>query len=169
MTPAFVSGPIRLGAAPVRTTLKAAGQPSTLDARSKALEQGRRLALRVEGLRADAPPGVLYRIYLNLPAGTPPEKGSEYLVGRVNFFDAVGHAVTVAVRRREIPFAESQQGHGHPAFKESRGRTPELTIVPVGQPAAGSNPTIGRISIVERVDASVFWPEETRGGCHPSR
>ena len=52
---------------------------------------GRRLYLVLSNYRAEGPPGVVYRVYLELPANATPEVARRHYVGTFNFFDAVPH------------------------------------------------------------------------------
>ena len=62
--------------------------------------QESRVYLKVEGIQAQAHPGIVYEIFLNLPPRTAPEDSDAYLVGHLTFFgvtrpaggDAAHHA-----------------------------------------------------------------------------
>ena len=108
-------------------------------------------------LHADAQPGVLYHVYLELPAGASGQRMEAHHVGVVNFFNAVshgaaGHGHGDAAKKSTARFlrfdvtdlARKLQGQG--LLKEK----PTLTIAPAGQPAADAKPVIGEISLIER-------------------
>ena len=63
---------VALGAEPVRVTLQPTGAPVPLDARVQALTPDRQLYLVFKNLGAEAPPGVLYHVYLELPSDASP-------------------------------------------------------------------------------------------------
>lgn len=156
------SGPVTLGAAPVRKTLEPRPSPTAAPApplpeRVAALPASRRLYLVLRGLRAQAHPGVLYHVYLDLPADVSPAsaRATEHLAGAINFFDAVPHAdhaapapaapgsdVFVSFDVTEI--ARSLHRRGILAAR------PALTIAPVGRPYAAAQPLVGEISVVEQ-------------------
>ncbi|MBV9783458.1 MAG: hypothetical protein JO264_06525 [Acidisphaera sp.] len=127
------SDPVELGAAPVRVALSG---PASLPS-------GRQVYLVLHDLRATAQPGVVYDVYLGLPAtGAAPGPADPRYVGTINFFAAgppanagrtVSYEVTRMLRRLQ---AEGALRSGISA-----------TIAPEGVPeAAGA--TIGRIELV---------------------
>jgi hypothetical protein len=74
------SGPVALGAAPVRVSLQAATPSvspaatpaaSPLSARLSALPENHRVYLVINDFKADAQPETLFRVYLDLPDGPP--------------------------------------------------------------------------------------------------
>jgi len=152
------AGPIALGAAPVRVNVQAAASPTaaapgaaSLGARLSALPENRRLYLVISNIKADAPPETVYRVYVDLPEGTPPSDpiNSNY-VGSFNFFDAVPHGDD-----------HSQHGSKPVSFDvtnvvanlDARGLLKAdhtVTIVPSGEPAADAKPVVGDISFVEQ-------------------
>ncbi len=61
----------------------------------------------LRGLYSNAEPGVLYAIYLDLPANATPAQSADHLVGTINFFDAVaqpGHESASVDKTRFISF-----------------------------------------------------------------
>jgi tyrosinase len=155
---ASVKAPVTLGAAPIRATLETpAGVASTsLADRVKVLPANKRLYLVLKNLRAQAQPGILYHVYLELPAGTAGQQGEQYHVGAVNFFDAVGHG-----DHQGAPAAGAQGSAKFYSFDitdlakslQSKGKLsakPVITIAPAGQPAAEAKPVVGDISVVEQ-------------------
>ena len=73
--------PIALGANPVSVTLEPLPDPDgtkpySLTARVKTSVAGRRFYLIVKDLRAEAQPGVLYHLYLELPSGAARDAAS---------------------------------------------------------------------------------------------
>ena len=51
----------------------------------------RQLVLRIEGIDVTAPPGVIYEVYVGLPAGTKPDPESPFYVGNLAPFGADMH------------------------------------------------------------------------------
>jgi tyrosinase len=118
------------------------------------LPEGGRLFLVLKNLHADAQPGVLYHVYLELPADATEEKKT-YYVGSLNFFGAVPHG---------------EHSHDHPPKEgaekflsfdvtdlakslqtmKTLSAKPTMTISPVCRPAEDAKPVIGAISIVEQ-------------------
>jgi hypothetical protein len=145
-----------LGAGPVRVNLEPAAAPEgvagTLSERVKSLAAEKKLYLVLRGLRAEAQPGVLYHVYLDLPEGTPLEKGHPHYAGAINFFDATAHGDHEgAVEAKGMPkfygldvtsITKSLQQSGLLTEK------PALTIAPSGTPAEDAKPVIGEISLV---------------------
>ncbi len=150
------SGALALGAGPVRVNLEPAPAPEgvagALSERVKSLAAEKKLYLVLRGLRAEAQPGVLYHVYLDLPEATPLEKGKPHYVGAINFFDATAHGDHEgAVEAKGTPkffglnvtsIAKSLQERGLLTEK------PALTIAPSGTPAEDAKPVIGEISLV---------------------
>lgn len=74
---------VELGAEPVRVTFSGLEIASRLDTLGS-----RRLYLILRGLRASQQPGVLYHLYLNLPAGAAPASDDPRHAGTINFYAA---------------------------------------------------------------------------------
>src|SRR5438105_2516548 len=62
------SGPLSLGAGPVRATLRPAN-PGALAAAVRKLTPDQHVFVVLRDLHAEQPPSILYRLYLELPAG----------------------------------------------------------------------------------------------------
>jgi tyrosinase len=152
------AGPIALGAAPVRVNVQAAASPTAaapgaapLAARLSALPENRRLYLVINNIKAEAPPETLYRVYLDLPEGTPPSDpiNSNY-VGSFNFFDAVPHGDDHSAHgSKPVSFDVTNVV----ANLDARGLLKAdhtVTIVPSNDPAADAKPVVGDISFVEQ-------------------
>ena len=160
--------PVALGADPVKVTLEPLPEPgnevaAAMTTRVNALRPGKRLYLVVKDLKASAQPGVLYHLYLELPAEASKEKLEAHHVGTLNFFNAVshemqsmpGHAAAakkgaekkkVTERFYRFDITElAKKLHAQGLLKEK----PILTIAPAGKPAAAAKPAVGEISIVE--------------------
>lgn len=124
-------------------------------ARVQSLAEGRRLFLIVKDLRTERQPGVLYDLYLELPADAKGDKRKDYFVGSLNFFHAAGHGRHEQKQRAKkgaekfLSFNITELAkklHSQKILAEKA----TLTIVPAGQPAAEAKPVIGEIHIVEQ-------------------
>jgi tyrosinase len=164
------SGPVALGTGPTRINLRVTapaapppaapptgGQASAslapLGARLQALPSERRIYVVIADLSAATTPEALYRVYLDLPEGTPDDPVNSHYLGSFNFFDAGagggGHQ-------------DDHQGASKPfSFDatnvitnlEARGALKQehsVAIVPSGQPSEDAKPVVGSISIVEQ-------------------
>jgi tyrosinase len=148
---------IKLGAAPVKVplgllTVKKNEKPLAFHERIKALPNNKHVYLIVKNLHADATPGVLYHLYLELPEGVKGDKALPHYVGTVNFFDAVKHGDAGHEMKKGpgmfFRFDITDVARGLHA-KNLLQASPTLTIAPAGQPADKANAVIGEISIVE--------------------
>jgi hypothetical protein len=116
------------------------------------LESSHHLYLVARGLRADAPQGVLYNLYLDLPANPTREQLKTHKVGVLNFFDAVGRGKTEKGKDAD-PVTPNFDVTEVLKALESKGllkEKPTLTIIPAGKPVASANPVIAGISLVEQ-------------------
>jgi tyrosinase len=145
---------IKLGSGPTRVTLeplavKEGGKPLAFHERIRALPKDKHVYLIVKNLQADAQPGVLYHLYLDLPEGAKDEKLTPHLVGTVNFFNAVmlgGHG-----KKGPEPFFQFDITDLARSLlsRDLLTATPTLTIAPAGTPAEKANPVIGEVTVVE--------------------
>jgi tyrosinase len=153
---ATATGPVTLGAAPTRAVLQTKGAteaaPATpITERAAALSPTKRWYLMLRGLHANAQPGILYAIYLDLPSNATPAQRAAHLVGTINFFDAVphpGHESASVDKTRFISFDATE------VVRELRDKkllsaAPAVTIVPIGRPAAAAKPVVEEVSLVE--------------------
>ena len=156
---AVPTGAIQLGSSPVRVTLEPLQEPGAgpfmpLPARVENLPPERRLYLLTKDLRAEAQPGVLYHVYLDMPPGTPPEKGAPHYVGTINFFDASQqdgpHGGTAAAGTQKFFSFDVTEVAKYLQSKKQLNAKPTLTIAPSGQPAAAAKPVVGDILLVEQ-------------------
>jgi len=65
---------------------------------AKRAMQARALVLRIEGVEVTAPPGVIYEVYVSLPAGTKADPSLPNYVGNLAPFGAEMHEFTAAFR-----------------------------------------------------------------------
>jgi tyrosinase len=151
---------VALGDSPVKVTLDptptmAGQQALAFSTRVKSLPAGNRFFLIVKDLRAEQQPGVLYDLYLELPADAKDEKRKDYYVGSINFFHAAGHKPHGAQQpqmkgpEKFISFDVTELAkklHSLNLLAEKA----TLTIVPSGDPAAEAKPVIGSIQIIEQ-------------------
>jgi hypothetical protein len=104
--------------------------------------------LRIKDLRAQKQPGVLFHIYLDLPAGAHPRKDDPRYVGTFNFFNAAmgtepppGSSQALAFDLR--PVVQELRAKG------MLSKQTTITILPVGVCEAESRPSIGRLELIE--------------------
>jgi tyrosinase len=137
--------PVVLGSAPTRVALAPIVTDETLASRTVLLRQGRRLYLLIRGLRVDADPGVIYNVYLDLPARAKPVANDRRHIGIINFYgvppgsspDRVFFSfdITEAVRTLRS--------------RKSLPDTTTVTFYPGGQAASGASVTVARLEITE--------------------
>ena len=149
------SGPVALGAAPVHVTMKsppaAPANAMAFAAVGATLGPSKTVKLLLDNLTADGQPGVLFDVYLDLPAGTAPDPDGPNYAGTINFFAvnpphadhggqpvAQNFSLNVTRMVRELAAAGKLTD------------TPSVTIVPQGAPDAAAKPAIGGIRIVGR-------------------
>ena len=155
------SGPVALGTAPARVPLRVtAPAPATpqdsppaaglapLAARVEALPQNRRIFVVLKDLSAAATPEALYRVYLDLPEGTPDDPINSHYLGSFTFFDA-SHGGDHGGASKPYSFDATTVIAN---LQERAVLKPEhtITIVPSGQPSDDAKPVVGDISIVEQ-------------------
>jgi tyrosinase len=156
------SGPVALGAAPVRVDLAAVASPSPaaapaapaaspLAGRLSALPDDRRLYLVITDFKAAAQPETLYRVYLDLPDTAPSDPLNSNYVGSFNFFAAVAHGEDHdhADMARTFSFDITDIAANLDAGGKLKAEH-AVTIVPARAPAADAKPVVGSISFVEQ-------------------
>jgi hypothetical protein len=119
-----------------------------LAARVQALPQNRRIFVVLKDLSAAATPEALYRVYLDLPEGTPDDPINSHYLGSFTFFDA-SHGGDHGGASKPYTFEATT------VIANLQARAvlkPEhtITIVPSGQPSEEARPVVGDISIVEQ-------------------
>jgi hypothetical protein len=127
---AMETKPVVLGAAPARVAV------SLPKARS-----ARRLYVVVRGLRVDADPGVLYHLYLDLPAGAKPAANDPRFIGTINFYGVPPNA---SPDRAFFSFDITDAARKLRSRKDTT-----VTFVPGGPAAPGAKVTIARVEITE--------------------
>ena len=139
------AGPIELKAVPVRIGLEAANE--TLPALLSRLGPGQSLHLVLRDLRTAEQPGVLYHVYLDLPAGSRPGADDPHYAGSLNFYNAAtsgGFGAPANARFQSFDVTEVARG------LRSRGLLSErttVTIVAGGAPVGAAKPEIGRVEL----------------------
>ena len=153
---AFVGGPVSLGSGSARVTLEPVAESSTeqrtLAARIGTLARGRHIYLVVRDLRVVGQPGVLFRLYLDLPSDAKPVRTDPHYVGALNFYNAAEPG------RFDVPNEKNPMFVSYDITRVLRNLRAQklltdqttLTIIPSGTPAIQSDPRIGRIEIVEQ-------------------
>jgi hypothetical protein len=152
---------VALKSGPVETTLEPQAErkgdaPKGLNEHVKMLKAGRRLHLVLLGLAADAPPGVLYAIYLDLPPMATPEQKRRHAVGTINFFNFIGAESDEAKKspnRRAVSLDVTEVARQLQLSGKLRDK-PVITIAPVGKPAAGTKPVVDEIRLIESSEAN---------------
>ncbi len=153
---ASAPGPIQLGVAPVVVTPvvaagAAGGERALGDLLANVASHGR-VYLVLRGLTAKAPPGVLYHVYLDLPAGFEPPADDPRHVGTISFYEAV---VPAGMRAPDLDRAPGASYEISATVRQlqSRGLLSGLTtvtILPAGRPASGADPAVRALEIVTR-------------------
>jgi hypothetical protein len=153
---AFVGGPVSLGSGSARVTLEPAAESSTerrtLAARIGTLARGRHIYLVVRDLRVVGQPGVLFRLYLDLPSDAKPIRTDPHYVGALNFYNAAEPGRFDPPNEKNPMFVSYDITRVLRNLRAQRLLTDQttLTIIPTGTPAIQSDPRIGRIEIVEQ-------------------
>jgi len=99
--------------------------------------------LVIRDLQINAQPGVIYSLYLNVSEGASDEELLAHKVGDLSFFQAMpGMEMNEPTRFVSYDITELAKRLG----RSSSGSL-SLTIIPSGEPAAGSEPVIGSIAI----------------------
>jgi hypothetical protein len=152
-------GTVPLDKLPARVSLApAVGQEAggTLGLWLRKLPPDRKIYLVLRDLRASAPPGVLFHVYLDLPEGAKPSKDDPHNVGSFNLFNevmtegsAANDSTTDSKRASFRSYDITELGRK----LESQRLLSEPTTISIQAthaPAEGSKPAIGRIELVEQ-------------------
>jgi len=153
---AFVGGPVSLGSGSARVTLEPVAESSTepraLGTRIGTLARGRHIYLVVRDLQVVEQPGILFRLYLDLPSDAKPIRTDPHFIGTLNFYNAA------EAGRFDVPNEKSPMFVSYDITRVLRNLRAQrlltdqtsLTIIPSGTTTTQSNPRIGRIEIVEQ-------------------
>jgi tyrosinase len=124
----------------------AAARP--LAERVKALPPSQSIFLVLKDVQAEAPPGVFYEVYLDLPEGVQPKPDLPNYVATIHFFSVTMVADKhESMKPRTFSFDVTDQVRILAAKGELTPK-PAVTIVPQGEPNAAAKPTIGEIQLV---------------------
>jgi len=153
---AFVGGPVSVGSGSTRVTLEPLAESTikqtTLGARIGTLARGRHIYLVVRDLQVVGQPGVLFRLYLDLPSGAKPIRTDPHYVGALNFYNAAEAGRFDTPNEKNPMFVSYDITRVLRNLRAQKLLTDQttLTIIPSGTPAIQSDPRIGRIEIVEQ-------------------
>jgi len=153
---ALVGGPVSVGSGSTRVTLEPVAESTikqtTLGARIGTLARGRRIYLVVRDLQVVGQPGVLFRLYLDLPSGAKPIRTDPHYVGSLNFYNAAEAGRFDTPNEKNPMFVSYDITRVLRNLRAQKLLTDQttLTIIPSGTPAIQSDPRIGRIEIVEQ-------------------
>lgn len=149
---AEAKGPFSLGSDAVRIPLRpgspSASEEGLLSSRLDKLKSGRRIYLVIRGLHAEAQPGVLYNIYLDLPAGAEPRKDDPHYVGQLNFYNSA-YSGSASGSDFFLSYDVTSVARNLRGRKLLGART-TITISPAGTPEGGAAPSIGRLELLEQ-------------------
>jgi tyrosinase len=150
--------PIALGATPVTISLTmrppAAGAAPLLFGKvATGLAPSAKLTLLFQDLRAQAAPGVVYKVYVGLPDNPTPEQLKEHYVGMLNFFNAVSHGGHApqgmpAPSGSSAPIAITGVAKDL-ATKGRLANNPKVTLIPSGTPSPNAKATIGGVTLYQ--------------------
>jgi hypothetical protein len=119
---------------------------SSLAARIGKLRNNRRLYLVIKDLHAENPPDVIYQVYLNLPKDKKPNTEETRAIGSVNFY-----ASQYGAPRSDFFFSYDVTDTLKNLLARKLLNEPLIvTIIPTGEPAGESVPTIGQIQLIEQ-------------------
>jgi hypothetical protein len=149
---ARAEGPISLRSAPVSVKLAAKRAEGALSAAVRRLAPGQRIYLVTRNPHADAPPGVVYHIYLDLSPGARPGRNDPHYVGSLNFYaftNPAGSGISASGSGRFRSFDITRVA----IDLEQRNLLSidtTITIAPARSPLANANATIGQIDVVRQ-------------------
>jgi hypothetical protein len=149
---AEAKGPFSLGSSALRIPLNpvspAPVEEGLLASRLEALRGGRSIYVVIKGLHTEVQPGVLYNVYLDLPAGAKPDKDDLHYVGQLNFFNS---AYGDSASKSDFFFSYDITAVARKLrARKLLGAQTAITISPAGAPEGGSAPTVGRVELVEQ-------------------
>jgi len=156
-TRARATSPVQLGSAPVTVSLQ---QPPSTAAGLGDLAQmvtnlgpTRRLFLVIRSLSAEAQPGALFHIFLELPTDATASPDSSNKIGSINFFDAVGHdghSAAAATPQQKFFSFDITDLAKRLAAEGRLTATPRLTFAPSNELETEARPVVGEITLIEQ-------------------
>jgi hypothetical protein len=142
-------GPVALKPEGVRVALEPATSEArkiSLAAQIAKLRNNRRLYLVIRDLRAENPPESIYQVYLNLPSDNKIDRDKTNSVGSINFYASQSGAT-----RSDFFFSYDITDTLKTLLAQKLLTEPlTVTIIPAGEPAVGSVPTVGQIQLIEQ-------------------
>jgi hypothetical protein len=143
---------VALKSEPVEATLEPEGEvPKGITHVVKALKPGGKLHLVLLGPGTDAPPGVLYGVYLDLPPKATREQKRSHSVGAINFFSFIGYESEEGKRspdRRRVSLDLTDVAKRLQLEGKLRDK-PVITIAPIGEPKRDAKPIVSEIHLIE--------------------
>ena len=149
---ARADGPISLRSAPISVKLAGERGADTLSAVVRRLAPGERLYLVMRNPHADAPPGVVYQIYLDLSPGVNPTRDDPHYAGTLNFYaftNPAGQDISASARARFRSFDITRVANNLER-RDLLSADTTITIAPAKAPLALANATIGQIDLVRQ-------------------
>jgi len=138
------AGPIVLDSAVVRVPLASSGVGGGLARRLGSLPPEHRIYLVLRELHTDEQPGVLYHVYLDREAATPPGSDDPHYVGSFSFFDAGAEEGSPSRSFELTGLARNLQE------RRLLSDATTITIVAGGKAETRARPRIGRIELTEQ-------------------
>jgi hypothetical protein len=108
-----------------------------------------RIYLVLHDTEASAQPGVIYNLYLGLPAESKPEKEDTRFIGSLNFYSAVRLEGKARGKSSFRSYEITHQIRKLAAQKLLSGEI-SITIIPSGIPAPEAKARIGRVELVQQ-------------------
>lgn len=151
--------PILLRAAAVTVILRPQNGRESLDlgAEIDSLRSGERIYLLVKDPASSEQPGVLFHLYLDLPAGTKPAKDDIHYIGSLNFF-AVIPGSGIPAKQKVFRSYDITDRVGELRRSNQLTESTTVTIIPSGSPSPNSHPTLGKVEIVKQAGSDVARP-----------
>jgi tyrosinase len=145
---AVATGAIELGAEPASIKLAPAREGAPPRGQLESVKTPKHVYLVLRDLRAEAQPGVVYRILLDLPNGSAARGGSARQVGTVNFFGVAGHDSHGSPDKDNRFLSFDITALAAPLLKNGQlSAEPTVTISPLGRPLAEAKAVIGEVSL----------------------
>jgi hypothetical protein len=147
---AQAEGPFTLGSSALRIPLtpvySTTPEEGLLTSRLGTLKRGRNIYLVIRDLHTEMQPGVLYHLYLDLPAGAKPLRNDPHFIGFLNFFNsAYGNSASDHFFSYDIT-SVARKLHA----RKLLGKQTTLTVYPASSPVTASAPKIGRVELLEQ-------------------
>ena len=142
---------VALEKAPVRIKLQTPAGLVPFAAQIQTLPAEQHIFLRLKNLQANIQPGVLYHVFLNLPANAGPDEAASHRIGFVSFFNFVQmkHQDRSDISQRFLTFEVTR------VMKdlETKGFLKDgvsVTVAPNREPVTDAKPLVGQIDLVHQ-------------------